>query len=283
MNRLREEKGETLVSLLVNLVIMGIVFTVAIGHFFESSRRAFDHEIITRTEEQARTLLDLMSFEIRMAGSGMPLGQSTFIANSGGMGDAPLPILPSSGNSRIELRLNEYGVSTVLMEDYSPAAGSLSFNVASAADFEPGDTIYLSNMPAARSDGLEGRVTGVSGNTINIAGDFRTSSGAIFPAGSSVDRVTRVIFNSPVGNSGVTRDAEVGAVVLTPESSFSVVYMDEAGNNLSMPLTVNTISQNLAAISLTVFVESTMSLRVGGTYVAQAQQTIALRNLNMNR
>jgi len=283
MSRLRQESGETLVSLLVNMVIMGIVFTVAIGHFFESSRRAFDHEIMTRTEEQARTLLDLMSFELRMAGSGMPLGQSNFVANTSGLGDTPLPVLPSSNNTRIELRLNEYGVSTVLLEDYTPGAGSLSFNVVSANDFEAGDTLYLSNMPAAGRDGLQGRITSVSGSTISIASDYRGSVGATFPAGSSVDRVTRVIFNSPSGTDGITRNAEVGTVTLTPESSFSAIYLDGAGNALGMPLTANTISQNLAAISLNVFVESSMPLRVGGNYVAQAQQTIALRNLNMNR
>lgn len=283
LRRLAAQAGETMLSLLVSLALIGVIFAAALNSFLDASQSSMDLQIRARAEEQAKTILDLMAFDIRMTGAGMPLGQSGFAIGGSGLGAAPLPILLTSTATNIALRLNESGSNTILSANYTPSSSSLTFSVASASDFESGDTLYISNMTVGGAAGLQGTVTGTTGTTITINNAYVASASTTFSSGSTVDRVTNVTFDSPNDWRGITRNAELGAVRLAPNSTFSASYRDASGTAIALPLTNTTVSANLASIQLTVSVRGDKTLRDGTIYTATAQETIALRNLNMNR
>lgn len=281
------------------LVTMGVSMTLlaaATASFFTISRRSLDHLTMATAQERAKSVLSLIAFDLRMVGSGMPLGQAAFTIADATLGDAPLPILTSSTRSRIVYRINENGATTVLYgAEFKPSAALRSFRVFSAKDLEVGDTIYISNMlPGAGKDspniggihGLRGKIASIAAGaqpTITIDSSFKTSTGAGFREGSTVERVTDVILDSPLSGSGITRNPETGAVALAPRSTFTATYLDGNGNSLIPPLSATTIANQLSAIRITVQVTSDRPLLDGAPYVATATETVALRNLNVSR
>jgi hypothetical protein len=276
-----QERGASILSLLVNLLLMGLIFGASLTHFFETSRRAYDHEIIASTQERARAILDLMSFEIRMAGSGMPLGQPAFM--TAGFSENALPLLPASTHQSLTIKLNESGRNAVIENSFSPSFNSLTFNVTSAEDLEAGDTIYISNMIVGGVGAMRATVSSVSGNAVTISAAYDISANTSFPAGSTVDRVSKLVFNSPPDWSGITRDAELGAVVVAPKSRFMLSYLNASGGQVSLPLTEAKILNEVSSLILTVMVKSDRPLKRGEHYLAQTQQVVALRNLIINR
>lgn len=281
--RLSSERGESLMSFLVGTALVTVIFGAALNAFLDASHSSLDLRVKARAEEQAKTILDLMAYELRMLGSGMPLGQTGFAIGDAALGSAPLPVLLTSSSSRISFRLNETGAETVLVSDFTPGPSARTFSVASAADLDVGDTVYISDHTAGGTNGLSGVVEATSGATVTLANGFVSTSSAMFGAGSLVSRVTNVTFDSPADWSGVTRDPETGAVVLAPNSSFTVEYLDSSGAAIAIPLTSSSVADNLTSIRLTVSVRGDAELRSGGIYTATAVETIALRNLNMNR
>lgn len=277
------ERGETLVSILAALMLAGLLLAGMMSVLLNTSRLSLDHEEIAKTEERARNVLQLIAFDARMAGSGMPLGQSFFAIGGSGLGNAPLPLLTTATATSFTIRANELGVSTVLTAAYTPAPASLSFAVLSADDLAPGNAIYLSDMPAGGSNGLLGTIQSINGTTVTIRDTYVTSAGAQFAAGSTVDRVTSIAYSSPASGAGVTRDDGFGALLLEPQSRFSADYLDGTGAVLPLPLTEAAVRDSLSALRLTVTVASSRPLVSGQTYTATATQTVALRNLNLNR
>lgn len=281
------------------LVTMGVSMTLlaaATASFFNISRRSLDHLTIATAQERAKSVLSLIAFDLRMIGSGMPLGQPAFTVADATLGDAPLPILTSSTRTRLVYRINENGATTVLYgTEFKPSAALRSFRVFSSKDLEVGDFIYISNMlPGAGKDspniggihGLRGKITSIgSGSqpTVTIDPAYKTSAGAAFREGSTVERVTDVILDSPSNGTGITRNPETGAVVLAPRSTFSATYLDANGNALTLPLSAAAIANQLSAIRVTVQVTADRPLSGRRGYTAIATETVALRNLNVSR
>ncbi len=152
------ESGATLVELLVNIAILGVLLAGVSSEYFLSTRRAFDRKTVASTQDEARTLLDLMAYDLRMAGAGMPLGQTNFRYTQPEVGEAALPIAITASNDYIDLLFNERGKNTVLDADYTPSLSNLTFTVLSGEDFSEGDIIYLSNMSTGGVDGLRGEI-----------------------------------------------------------------------------------------------------------------------------
>lgn len=279
---IRSERGETLLGVLVTLSLAGIVFGAAISSFLSASRHGFDQKIMAATEEQAKVIMDLMSYDIRMMGSGVPLGQTGFLMTDATLGDAPLPILTTSDENTLQFRLNEPGQITVLTASFDPAS-TTTFSVFDSDNIYPGDFVYISNMSAGGTAALKATVASVSGNSVTIAAGFTTTPSTVFVSGSIVERVAQVTYDSPAGNGGITRDAGIGPVILSPGSSFSVEYLDGSGTAMVLPLTAATIASSLNSIRLTVNVNGRLTLKSGATFSTQLQQVIALRNINIAR
>jgi prepilin-type N-terminal cleavage/methylation domain-containing protein len=277
------QAGFTLIELLVSLLLVAIVLVAASSSFFETTRRSLDDQTILRTQEAARTALDFMAYDLRMAGSGMPLGQASFTIADAALGDAPLAILTTAASDSIQVRINETGKTTVLMSDYTPSSTDLSFAVHDAGDLSVGDAIYISDMPRGGAEGFRGIIDAIMGDTITVDDAYVVSPGASFSAGALVARVTTVSYTSPVDGSGITRDPESGPQLIAPRSTFTLRYFDGTGTELAPPLAAATIADALASVLLTVTVNADRPSRDGSIYAATVEQRIAFRNMNMNR
>jgi len=282
--RMSRERGSSLLEMLVGVTILSGLLAGVMSTFSLASKAAYDDQLYSRANEEARISLDTISYDIRMAGSGMPLGQSGFQPGGTGLGDAPLAILTTSNNQSISIRLNELGRDTVLQNSYSPSAANLTFSVLSTQDIYEGDTIYISDAVEGGSKGLRATVTAIAGNTLTIAPGYNVSSGSVsFAAGSTVNRVTTVTYSNAADGSGITRDNGVNVTPIVPASSVSFRYFDRAGVELAPPLTDASIRDVLTGVEVTVAVRSTSPLRNGTFYQTSAQQRVALRNLSFNR
>lgn len=278
-----DSRGMTLMELMCSLAISSILFTGIAESFFSTSRRSWDHKVVTTTNEQASALLDIMTWDLRMLGSGMPLGQASFSSSNVALGDAPVPLLTSSSGSSITFRLNQTGRHTVLTSSYSPSTTSLSFNVLDASDFQNGDVVYISDMTRGGAQGFKGTITGVSGNSVTVSSSYLSSTGASFTAGSTVNEVSTINYYSEADLGGIIRVNGASSQKLLPNCEFSLIYYDQAGAVLTPPLNVSTIENSLASLKLTVNVRSQQLLRNGANYTKTAEKRIALRNLNYNR
>lgn len=284
VNRICNSNGISITETLVSLLLMMTLFGLTMGQFSQVAKGSLDHEIISQAEDQARTLLDMFAYDLRMIGNGLPLGQSDFPIVGGGLGDAPLAILLTSDVDYIEFRINESGKRSYLTEDYDPGVLDLNFEVLSTEDFKIGDQVYLSDMILGDNDGLRGEITNISGDEITIGPGFATVAGSIFEEGSMVTPVSTVIYDSPADWSGVTRDSGNGPVIMVPNSTFVLEYLDETGAAIGLPLSDVEVANDLTAIRLTVSVRSTQAVSTtDNLYTATATQIVALRNMVLNR
>jgi hypothetical protein len=277
------QAGVTIIELLVTVLLMSIVMLGVVGTVTWTSRQSIDHEIIARVNEQARAILDYMAYDMRMLGSGMPLGQTGFPIGGTGLGDAPLPLLTTSDDDQIELRLNERGSDTVLTANYTPSAANLTLSVLSASDFEAGDMLYVSDHTQGGTSGMQGTVAQVGNDWITLENTYVATAGATFKSGSTVSRVSTITYESPADGSGVTRDTGEGPVALEPNSTFNLDYLDATGTEITPPLTAAAIAANLYTIRVTVSVQASQPLYDGTTYSTEAVQEIGLRNLILSR
>ena len=81
---------------MVSLTLTSTMLGAILSTYAITTRRAYDEAIVSRTNEQSRLALDLIGYDLRMTGAGMPLGQGGFAPGGAGLGDAPLPILTTA-------------------------------------------------------------------------------------------------------------------------------------------------------------------------------------------
>ena len=281
MARLNQQSGVTLIEMLVGMLIGSLVLSTAFAAFLDTTWRGMDLNTIAKTNERARAIVDLMVYDLRMMGSGMPLGQSGFVIGGTGMGTAPYPIFNTVTSTLLSFRMNEKGVSTVLSANNTPSSSALTFSVLSSSNFSVGKTVYISNMPTGGSAGLMGTIASTTATTITLASGYTATATTTFNSGSTVEPVTNMIYTS--NTSGITRNAEFGAVVLAPNSSFTASYLNNSATAMTLPLTNTNIANDLAAISVSVSIRSESKLHNRSYYTALATETVGLRNLNLNR
>lgn len=279
----QSDTGSSLVELMVGMAMVASISASVIAGFISTSRASHDNRIISRVNEEARTTLDYLTYDLRMIGSGMPLGQSAFAIGGAGLGDAPLPILLDATGTHVRVRINEKGNDMVLSADFTPSAGNTTFSVLTVFDLEAGDTVYFSDHSIGGTGGLKGVVAAINGTNVTLGVGYTATPGLTFKSGTIVSRVTEVIYDSVGVATGIQRNAELGAVTLQPRSTFSLEYLDTAGAVVPLPLTDAAVATNLSRIRVTVTVQSDNQLSTGGTYTATATQTVALRNLLLGR
>lgn len=192
---IQSQRGFTLVELLVTVALFGAVMGIVSSEFFFSTRRSLDQKTIAKAQEQARTLLDTISFDIRMAGAGMPIGQTNFAFSQAEVGEAALPITLDSNGESISLLFNQKGINTITTDDVIPDS-TRDFPVVDASDFEVGDQICISDITVGQNDGLCGVVEAIAGNTITVADPFNAVPGITLESGSEVHRISTVTYKS---------------------------------------------------------------------------------------
>ena len=280
---LDSDRGFTILELLIVLFLSSVFFATIGSSFLATMRQTADQEAVSRAEEHARTILDIIAYDLRMSGAGMPLGQSEFLPGAVGIGDDPLPILPSSDADNVDLRLSENGRNSYLINDYTPSSTDLTFSLFDASSFSDGDTIYLSDVGVGGDSGLRGTIRSISGNSITLESSYTATPGVSFASGSSAIVVKDIAYLSPGDRSGITRDDGDGPITLAERSTFQLEYLDSTATAMTLPLTTATIANNLSGIRLTISVQSQLPLESGAVYTATASQVISLRNLNLSR
>ncbi len=282
------DRGFSLLEVLVSSLVIMVLMTGVVQTFYGTSKRSYDDQIMTRANEEARTLLDYMSYDIRMAGAGVPFAQTAFSIGTASLGDAPFPILLTATSTFIQIRLNEKGINTVLSSDITlPASGSTSLGISipliSTADFLRGDTIYLSDLTTGGTAGLKGLITYVTSTDVTINPIYTSSPTTIFKAGTTAERVATISYNSPSDWTGISRGDGASTIVLQPNTQFNLTYKDTIGNTLTLPLTSTVVKDNLSSILATIRVKSAKKLSNGSHYIASATQEISMRNLILSR
>lgn len=143
--RAHQQKGETLIGLLLATAVGTIILAATASTFTTSMRSVWDRITIAEANNHAREVAHLLTSDFRVIGSGMPLGSAGFDMVDITLGDAPLPVLTDSTTSLIHYRLNEYGRFTSLTRTFDPARDS-SLSVLSTDAFTPNTLVYLSNL-----------------------------------------------------------------------------------------------------------------------------------------
>lgn len=280
-SRPNTQAGFSIIELLVMFLIAGIVLGNLTTTLMQSTKQYHDRTIIAQTEERASMLLDIMAFELRLAGSGLPMGQEDFAIDDPLLGDAPLPVLLSSGAESISIRADEVGAGTMLRSDFTPGPLSTTITVESITGFEVGDLVYINDMSVGGDAGFQGTITSVSGNSIQFDSAFISTPTATFKSGSLVHPVSTITFSQAGG--AVLRDTGGTPSVLMPNSAFTIEYLDVNGNPLTPPLTALQVRDELSSLGLTVTITSETSLKNGTVYTATANHEIKLRNIHLNR
>lgn len=194
--RVRTTSGFGLVELMITLVLGTLVLGGIMSTFFHSSDQARHLSLIADERQNARTAIQLIERELRMAGSGW--GRVEIYCNDGaGTGDTLLAVNPGhivgSANDTLVL-VGAWQASTTLMTDMAQMTSAT--RVKSNAGFRSGDLFILTNG-TSRAHML--MCTGITGtdqidhantspyNTVN------TGITATWPAGGGYpDTVTNV-------------------------------------------------------------------------------------------
>ena len=277
------EKGASLIELLVSMLVTVVISLAFIQGFLSLTKVSLDNEIVAQANEQARTILDYMGFDLRMTRAGIPFAQSGFQIGGTGLGDAPLPVLLDATSSHFHVRLNEKGVDTVLTADYTPTSTNLTISVFSTLDLFAGDNIYMSDLSMGGTSGMKAQIAAINGTHVTLRAGYTATAAAQFKAGCMVNHVADVIYNSPGSWSGITRNNGGGDVVLQPNTQFTISYLDGNGAVLALPLTAAVVKSNLSSARVTVTVRSQRVLSSGQIYSTTASQEVALRNLILSR
>lgn len=286
------ELGATLLELMVAIVISSITLSSMMLTITQLAKYAADQKTRLLTQLQAQSIIDMITPELRMIGNGVPFHQANFLIGAENLSDstATEPILVAdSTSSQIKFRINETGDTYILSAAFNPAS-TTTITLASIGNIKAGDFVYLTNSVVDLDDGLYGSVASINSgaNTITLNSGAIYPSGATFPTGTILEVVPTITYNSPNDWSGITRDSGSGSVLLAPNSTMSISYLNQSGTAITLPMTTvpttpypATDLQNLRSLSITVQVRSTRALfSTNAIYTASATQSVAVRNFN---
>lgn len=277
----KKEAGSSLISLMVSVGLLSLVLAGATKFIFNSSRDSYDLENRISNVDNIRRAFKLISKELRVAGSSLPLGQANFSATDVALGDSALAVLTTSNASQIVFRINENGITRFLTSSYTPSGASLVITLNDASNIFAQEDIYISNMSIGGNDGLRGTFTGVSVNTVTISSLYSSSAGATFGVGSILTPSVEVTYGNL--NGEVTRSDSYGTVVLAPRALISFTYLDASGTALALPLTNASIANSLSAVRVNITSTAKNVQKNGATHVLTQSQVIGLRNLIISR
>ena len=316
---MHNERGLTIVEVLMSLAISMAIFAAVSYQFAYISRTNRDSQIKVVADRQARTLVNLIGFDIRFTGNGIPFDQPDFeileghaaLSSNAGMTDASDVIEPiklsTIDDDNITLRINESGTMYMITTGggITPAS-DLSMTLASAEGIEEDDMLYITNGSVANNDGFYGVVDSVdTGSGEVVFGSYVSSAGAVFPDGSLVAKVKEITYtNTTVAYNGenvpaITRTVSkangAGAVtnLLARNATFSLRYLDYSGNPITLgasspKMTKNQLADELAMIEVTVTVYGRKPLSVDNdengvadVFSTSLTQVFSVRNLNV--
>lgn len=277
------QRGASLLEMLVGLVVSTVVVAGVFLTFRGATGRMTDSNTMLRADERAGEILEMIMADVRLAGSGMPLGQKNFRAGQVGLGDAPLALLTSSSGSSITIRLNDKGRDTVLLNPFDPNVEPRELLVESATHFKKGALVYLTNATIGGDEGFQGRIASVASSSIMLENEHYGSPNTVFEQGTLVSQVSEVTYEWNATTKEVYRLSDGNEYSLGEGVFLHLQYFDSLGNELPLPLSEATIRDELAAVRIGIEVEGSRPLKNRQIYMAEASQLVSLRNFVYSR
>lgn len=276
------ERGFSLLEMIAALGLLSVVMTMVVVFFFDVTYHSNDEQLELQANQAARALIDEIGSELRLAGNGLPLGQTGFSASDPDLGDAPLPLLTESDENRVVFRSNTKGEVYILSSDFNPGEEA-TVKLVSTDGLASGMDIYITNAPALGNGGLKAEISSVTADSVDLQGITAAPEGSIFAAGSILEPVSEIELDSAADWTGITHTTGSASEILLPNSQFSIQYLDSDGALLTPPLSAAEIAGSLSSVDLTVRVRAKRKLRSGADYTAELHRVIALRNICLNR
>jgi prepilin-type N-terminal cleavage/methylation domain-containing protein len=154
--------GFTLTELMVATAVFGLLMTVMLGVHLAAERQQDESYQLIMANQHARTGLDMIARDMRMAGSGF--GNVPVYSSYGGFPvPARYPVLPqhsTAGIDSVEIIGSQEGVATTLAAGLATEADDIQ--VTDATGFRPGEMVVVSDLDQAHLF----QVTGINGNTL---------------------------------------------------------------------------------------------------------------------
>ena len=282
-----EQGGIGLLEILVGLALSSVILLMTGITFLSGSRSTVDLQTRNKTLEKAQSIMDMISFDLRLAGSGMPIGQELFTIGDTTLLDRPLVVLSSSNASQLILRINETGRSTHLTSAFDPTTDN-EIEVADLSLFSDADEFYICDFVVGGTSGFYSNIEDLDEATNEIeydSADYATPNGSIFKIGSVISVVNEITYSSSNATvpSFVSRTVGSSPQLVGSSSEASFSYFDATGTAIGLPLTAAIIEDSLAIVEVTVTVQSEKPLKSGETVVESHTQQISMRNMITSR
>jgi hypothetical protein len=157
---LSEDGGFSIVETLLSLLISMTLFAGMTQQYFSISRLNRDLRVKQTADRYARTIVNILGFDLRIVGNGIPFDQPDFQISEDALNlTSPLSnpekkiqpiVLDSVSSTEITLRLSESGEMYVLNSDFTPSV-SLSFVLTDVTGLAANNKIYISNGSVAEA------------------------------------------------------------------------------------------------------------------------------------
>jgi len=286
----RYQDGFSLPELLVAAVVSSIIILAGSTLYFNSVKNYHDRYLQSQADETAQYILNMIAFDTRMAGNGMPDTSSWSIlpddADSLFPGGTASIITGGeyggSGDSTIMLRYAPTGRYSVIST--ATTTSNTSLDVVSVVDLSIRDLAYISTVPVNGSVVTTASFSNIAGTTVTLE-TIGYDPVATLPVGSTITRVKEVMYTSESLTKIYYVDGIEGTpVALTPTaSSVSFQYYDAGKLTTYAPTDVKTFQDNVALVNIIVAVASSGRLTDGRLYVGYAEGDVALRTIQIHR
>ncbi|MEO7866145.1 MAG: prepilin-type N-terminal cleavage/methylation domain-containing protein [Candidatus Eisenbacteria bacterium] len=195
----RPEHGFGLIELMVTLVLLAAVLASLYLSFFGSQRQGTRMTKVAEMRQGARTCIQLMEREIRMAGSGW--GRLTVYGSKNGASDSLAAVTPGyggvAGSDSVQL-VGAWQASTTLSSSMPNPSSIL--NVSSVSGFSDNDLVIITDGVSAHLFQLTG-VNSSSSNLqhnpsspYNVAGGHNQWPAGGYGVGAQVYKITRASY-----------------------------------------------------------------------------------------
>ncbi len=191
---LRSPRGFGLIELMVTLVVMAAVLAGIYVSFFGTQRQSTRMTKVAEMRQSARTCIQLMEREIRMAGSGW--GRLAVYGSNNGASDSLLAVRPGYGGSASSdsLRLVGAWQASTTIATGAMVTPTSPLKVASVTGFSVNDLVIVSDGANAHSFQITGFASGellhASTSPYNVVGGHAQWPAGGYPVGTQVYRIT---------------------------------------------------------------------------------------------
>lgn len=170
-NGLNKQRGASLIELVFSLAIIPIVMIGVYSLFISGHKSYIVQESLADTQQRARTGMEMMAREIRLAGFGVPEGVDEII---------------SIGQEEFSFRANMDNIRAILTS--TTFQGQTTLKVSSGKDFKKNKTIYICD-----SEFCEEHTLSKDGASTTL--ELKEGLTRTYPAGSTINVVNEVAYS----------------------------------------------------------------------------------------